>query len=127
MRLLERVLDWNEDSVRVATATHLDPANPLATAAGLRALHLCEYGAQAMALHGGLLARRDGRSAAPGMLVLLRDVELGVGDLRDLVGELVVTAERLQAGEGAWQYRFVVTHAGNVIASGRTTVALRAA
>jgi len=57
MCLLQRVLDWDESTVRLATATHRDPANPLRSDGRLRAIHLCEYGAQAMAVHGGLRAR----------------------------------------------------------------------
>ena len=33
---------------------HVDPAHPLRSNGRLHALHLCEYGAQAMAVHGGL-------------------------------------------------------------------------
>lgn len=124
MCLLERIVDWTADSVRCATATHRDPSNPLATPAGLHAVHLCEYGAQSMAVHGGLCARR-GEPPARGMLVSLRDVVLRVDELQSLEGELVVVAERLQASDEAWQYRFIVLHAGREIAGGRATVALR--
>lgn len=126
MCLLERIVDWDAAAIRAATTTHLDPAHPLATARGLRAVHLCEYGAQAMALHGGLFAQRDGRAVRPGLLVSLRDVVLHVDDLRACAGELIVTAERLQASEAAWQYRFRVTHDGRELASGRAMVAVGA-
>jgi predicted hotdog family 3-hydroxylacyl-ACP dehydratase len=127
MCLLERVLDWDDASIRAATSTHLDRSHPLAHGGRLRAVHLCEYGAQAMALHGGLVAQREGRVAAPGMLVLLRDVALHVDDLRSLGGELIVSAERLQASADAWQYRFVVTHDGCELACGQATIAVRGA
>jgi Predicted 3-hydroxylacyl-(acyl carrier protein) dehydratase len=125
MCLLERILDWSADSIRCATSTHRDPANPLATMRGLRAVHLCEYGAQAMAVHGGLCARQEGRAVVPGLLVSLRDVTLDVVDVAALDGELVVAAERLQASDEAWQYRFEVRHDGRAIARGRATVAVR--
>jgi predicted hotdog family 3-hydroxylacyl-ACP dehydratase len=125
MCLLERIVDWDATSIRCATSTHLDAAHPLATPHGLRAVHLCEYGAQAMALHGGLCARQERRVAASGMLVSLRDVVLHVDGLRGLRGELVVVAERVQTSDEAWQYRFVVSHEGRELASGRATVATR--
>lgn len=126
MCLLERVVEWTADSVRCATTTHRDPSNPLATGGRLRAVHLCEYGAQAMAVHGGLCGR-EGAPPLPGMLIALRDVVLHVDELQSLAGELLVAAERLQANEAAWQYRFVVWHAGREIAGGRATIALRRA
>jgi predicted hotdog family 3-hydroxylacyl-ACP dehydratase len=125
MCLLERILDWDEDSIRCATATHLSVDHPLGTPHGLRSVHLCEYGAQAMALHGGLCARRDGRVVVPGMLVALRDVTLHVDDVRSCTGDLLVAATKLHASDEAWQYRFVVMHDLRELASGRATVALR--
>jgi predicted hotdog family 3-hydroxylacyl-ACP dehydratase len=122
MCLLERIERWDESSVTLATSTHRDPANPLADRSGLRSIHLCEYGAQAMAVHGGLMAQADGRRASPGLLVSLRDVELHRDFVHDLDGELHVEARRIQASESAWQYSFRVVHAGTLLAQGRATV-----
>jgi predicted hotdog family 3-hydroxylacyl-ACP dehydratase len=85
-------------------------------------VHLCEYGAQAMAVHGGLVARAAGGRAEPGFLVSLRAVELAVGRVDDLPGAIDVHAERLLGGEGSWQYAFRIEHAGVPIASGRAAV-----
>src|SRR4051812_21613025 len=76
MCLLERVIEWNADHVVLATATHRAADNPLRSGGRLRAIHLCEYGAQAAAVHGGLTARLAGHEARPGMLVSLRNVKL---------------------------------------------------
>jgi predicted hotdog family 3-hydroxylacyl-ACP dehydratase len=124
MSLLERIEHWDESSVTLATSTHRDPANPLADRSGLRSIHLCEYGAQAMAVHGGLAAQAVGRRASPGLLVSLRDVELHRDFVHDLDGELHVEARRIQAGESAWQYSFRVLHAGTVLAQGRAVVSV---
>jgi len=40
MCLLQRIEHWDDTSVTVATATHRDSANPLASRLGLRAIHL---------------------------------------------------------------------------------------
>ncbi|MFO1394644.1 MAG: hypothetical protein U1F09_12845 [Steroidobacteraceae bacterium] len=119
MCLLEHLRSWDATSVVASTRTHLDPANPLRSAGRLSAVHLCEYGAQAMALHGGLMARASGRGPDPGLLVALRDVHLRVDRIDELQGELVVSAECLQSGSAGLHYRFEVRHADTVIGAGR--------
>jgi len=127
MCLLERVVDWDDASVTLTTTTHRDPANPLASGGRLHAIHLCEYGAQAMAVHGGLTARMRGERARPGLLVSLRDVVLARDFVHDLPGELQVEARRLHDSGAAWQYEFRVTHAGRLLAQGRAVVSLASA
>jgi predicted hotdog family 3-hydroxylacyl-ACP dehydratase len=124
MCLLERIEHWDDSSVTIATTTHRNPANPLAGRSGLRAIHLCEYGAQAMAVHGGLAARARGERARPGLLVSLRDVTLGCDFVQDLEGELMVEARRLHDSGAAWQYEFRVTHDGRLLAQGRAMVSV---
>jgi predicted hotdog family 3-hydroxylacyl-ACP dehydratase len=109
----------------VRTQGHRDPAHPLRSGGRLRALHLCEYGAQAMAVHGGLLARDQGTIAPPGMLVALRGVALHCDRIDDLPGALECEAEALIAGGGAQQYRFTIRHGGTVLAEGRAAVMLQ--
>ena len=122
MALLDRVLSWNDDEIHATAESHRHADNPLRSGGRLRALHLCEYGAQAMAVHGGLLAQRDGGVAAPGMLVSLRAVQLHVERIDDLVGALDVYAHKLLGGEAGWQYAFRVEHHGRVLAQGRAAV-----
>ena len=74
MCLLERVIAWDEQRVVVESSTHRSATNPLRRDGRLSAVHLCEYGAQAMAVHGALKAKQGGRRPAPGMLVALRAV-----------------------------------------------------
>jgi predicted hotdog family 3-hydroxylacyl-ACP dehydratase len=126
MCLLEEVIEWDDAQVLLGTRTHLRTDNPLRCAGRLDTLHLCEYGAQAMAVHGGLLARREGRRAAPGLLVSLRDVWLAGGDLAGLAGALQVRALRLHGDASGWQYAFEASHAGQLLARGRAAVVLRA-
>ena len=127
MCLLERIVSWDDTSVTLATTTHRDPANPLARDGRLRAIHLCEYGAQAMAVHGGLVATARGERARPGLLVSLRDVVLACDFIEDLEGELLVEAVRVHGGAEAWQYDFRVSHAGRPLAHGRAMVSLASA
>lgn len=127
MCLLDDVVDWNDDSIHARSDSHRRSDNPLRSDDCLRALHLCEYGAQAMAVHGGLMARAAGGIAAPGYLVSLRAVDLFVDRVDDLAGAIDVYAERLLGGEQSWQYAFRIEHAGAHIANGRAAVMTRAA
>ena len=122
MCLLDEVVAWDADSLHARTRSHARSDNPLRSDGRLRALHLAEYGAQAMAVHGGLRARAQGAVAAPGYLVSLRDVELAVARIDDIGDALDVHAQRLLAGDGHWQYAFRVEHAGRVLAQGRAAV-----
>lgn len=122
MCLWDEVIAWNADSIRLRTQSHRDPAHPLCARGRLRAVHLCEYGAQAMAVHGGLLAREAGGAAKPGLLVALRGIELRVARIDDLPGALECEAQALARGEGSQQYAFRIFHVGEVIAEGRAAV-----
>lgn len=125
MCLLERVLEWDAERVLLSTTTHRSLDNPLRRANRLRALHLCEYGAQAAAVHGGLCAQRAGAQARPGLLVSLRNVELDRDYIENLAGDLLVEAERLMQSESSWQYAFRVRHLSKEIARGRVAVMAR--
>lgn len=125
MCLLDAVVAWDDTHLRATAISHCDPANPLRSDGILRSVHLCEYGAQAMAIHGGLLAQRDGRFATPGLLVSLRAVKLHVARIDDLSAALDVYAEKLLDGESSWQYAFRVEHHAQLLAEGRAAVMLR--
>ncbi|HET6396019.1 MAG TPA: phosphotransferase [Pseudoxanthomonas sp.] len=127
MCLWDQVDAWDATRIRLRAWNHADPAHPLRADGRLHALALCEYGAQAMAVHGGLLAARSGAAAAPGVLVALREVELAVVRIDDLPGALEGEAELLAAGTGSQQYAFRILHGGRVVASGRAAAILAAA
>ncbi|MBA8885078.1 phosphotransferase [Dokdonella fugitiva] len=122
MCLLEEIVAWDAASIHMRTSTHRGAGHPLRSDGRLRALHLCEYGAQAMAVHGGLVASARGAAAAPGYLVSLRGVDLSVERIDDLAGVLDVRAECLLGDGGSWQYAFRVEHDGVVLAQGRAAV-----
>lgn len=122
MCLLDRVLDWDERGATVATQSHAARGNPLKRNGRLSALCLCEYGAQAMAVHGALVARAAGRPLRPGLLVSLREVKLAADNIDSLPGELLVSVERLAGGDAGRQYRFTVSHEGRRLAEGRAAI-----
>lgn len=125
MCLLERVIEWDNDRIVLSTTTHRSPSNPLRLDGRLRAIHLCEYGAQAMAVHGGLRAQAEGRVAKPGFLVSLRDVQLHIDFIERLDGELRVTAQLLLETPSSWQYAFTIAHTDRVLSTGRAAVVAR--
>ena len=125
MCLWDAVSHWDAQSIVLQAHGHRDPTHPLRSHDQLRAVHLCEYGAQAMAVHGGLLARERGVVAPPGMLVALRNVVLHVARIDDLPGPLECEAEALVASDTAQQYRFAIHHAGTLLAEGRAAVMLQ--
>lgn len=123
MCLLDAIVRWDAQHIQLTATTHRSPNNPLRSPDGrLRSLHLCEYGAQAMAVHGGLLARAAGADVKPGMLVALRDFVVHVARIDDLPAALEVQADCLMADTGGSQYRFLITHDGAPLAQGRAAV-----
>ncbi len=125
MCLWDEVLEWDAQTIVLRAHNHRDSTHPLRANGQLRAVHLCEYGAQAMAAHGGLRARGGGGRAKPGLLVALRAVELHVGRIDDLDGALECRAEILIDGEAGWQYAFRIIHADTLLAEGRAAVMLQ--
>lgn len=124
MCLWDEVVDWDARRIRLRAHSHRDPAHPLRSHDRLRAIHLCEYGAQAMAVHGGLCAREAGGAAKPGLLVALRGVQLHVARVDDLPDALECEAEVLVEAEASQQYAFRIHHAGSLLAEGRAAVML---
>jgi len=123
MCLLDAVEAWDDTSIHATSASHRRADNPLRDAHGLHAIHLAEYGAQATAVHGALLARARGdETVRPGMLVSLRDVQLAEEYIDQLDGHLDIRATCLHADQGGAQYLFGVEHRGRLLASGRATV-----
>jgi predicted hotdog family 3-hydroxylacyl-ACP dehydratase len=124
MCLWDQVVEWDAHRIVLRAGNHRDAAHPLRSGDKLRAVHLCEYGAQALAVHGGLRARARGGDAGPGLLVALRGVRLYVSYIDGLPGALECEAEVLAEGESSQQYAFRISHGGTLLAEGRTAVML---
>ncbi len=122
MCLLDAVIAWDEQHIRCRSRSHLDPTNPLRRNGALSALHLFEYGAQAMAVHGGLLARARAMESAVRYLVALRDARLAVQRIDDIPGALEVEAHSLMSTGDGVIYEISVTTEARWLASGRATI-----
>jgi predicted hotdog family 3-hydroxylacyl-ACP dehydratase len=125
MCLLDEVVDWDNMHLHARSASHRRADNPLRSDGVLHAVNLCEYAAQAMAVHGALRAREAGGTVRPGFLVALRDIQLQVERIDDLPGRLQVHVECLLAMADSLQYAFRVEHRGSTLATGRAAVMLR--
>lgn len=123
MCLLDAVLAWDSGQIHCRASSHRQPDNPLRAAARLGAACGIEYAAQAMAVHGALLAP-EGAPPRPGYLASVRSVQLAVDRLDDLPQDLDIVAERLSGDENNILYHFRVEHAGDLLLSGRAAVML---
>jgi len=108
MCLNDNVIEWDNESVLCSTTSHLRINNPLYKNKKLSALHAIEYCAQAMAIHGGLLARENNKKLSPGYLAAIRNVELSYTYLDDIKQSLNIYAKRLMAQGGSLMYEFTM-------------------
>ncbi len=122
MCLLDGVDFWDADRIRCHSRSHLAMDNPLREGGALAVVHALEYGAQAMAVHGGLLARDTGLAVRPGVLAGLRDVRLYAARLDDREALLRVEAQRLMVSGDSFLYSFEVYLDQCLVASARATV-----
>ncbi len=125
MCLLDAVVDWSETAISCRALSHLDPANPLRAEYRLGAANGIEYAAQAMAMHGALLAQAND-PPRQGYLTSVRSVQMHVARLDDLPGEISVLAERLSGDSNHILYQFSLSHAGRCLLEGRAAVVLDA-
>lgn len=125
MCLLDVVTEWSADHIVCRAVGHTDPAHPLRAAGRLGAANGIEYAAQAMAVHGALVA---GAHAAPrqGYLTSVRSVTLHAERLDDLQGPLNVRAERVSSDVNNVLYRFTLHHGERCLLEGRAAVVLDA-
>lgn len=125
MCLLDRVQAWDEDLIHCRATSHRDADNPLREPSGLPATSGIEYAAQAMALHGALVASA---TSAPrvGFLASVRSVTLHVGRLDTIADDLDIRAERVTGDDHSILYTFAVEAAGKPLVSGRAAVVLDA-
>lgn len=126
MCLLDAVVDWSPERIHCLSASHRRPDHPLRAEGRLGAVCGVEYAAQAMAVHGALLAPGAG-VPRQGYLASVRGVELHAARLDDIAGDLEVRAERLSGDADNVLYRFELRGGGRLLVSGRAAVILDAA
>ena len=118
MVLLDRVTAWDERTITCLTESHQAADNPLRHGGTLAGV---EYAAQAMAVHGALIAREEGR---PGVLASLRRVVCHVTRLDDLAAEIEVMAEVMIADRDRSIYGFRLRAGEESLLEGQAAVFL---
>ena len=132
MCLLDSVLEWNHSFICCQSLSHLATDHPLRAHDRLGAACGVEYAAQAMAVHGALIAEEaavEGVSSSPpraGYLASMRSVVLHVERLDTVVAPLLVKAERISGDANTVLYSFTVHADGHLLLSGRAAVVLNA-
>ena len=124
MCLLAGVVEWDDTHILCTASSHLDPANPLRRNNALSAICGCEYGFQAAALHGALLAGEVAQTA--GYVVGLRVSSINCRRLDDPgFGTLRIEAQREFSDANGLIYGFTLSsQAGFVLLTGRGTIKL---
>lgn len=124
MCLLAGVVSWDNERIRCYAVSHRDPHNPLRLTdpTGLPALSAIEYGAQAVAVHGGLLAQ--GGKPRAGYLANAKNVRWFIERLDQVEDDLTVDAEKLISEGGRSIYEFSVSAQGRLLACGQVAVVL---
>jgi predicted hotdog family 3-hydroxylacyl-ACP dehydratase len=119
MCLLDEVLSWDEVRIRCRASNHRLADNPLRAHGRLGAACGVEYGAQAMAVHGAIIAHMAGQQPRAGVLTSARNLVLRVTRLDDIDTDLIASAERLAGDSGSTLYEFTVSGGGQELLSGR--------
>ncbi len=121
MCLLSEVTHWDTQEIHCSADSHRDLNHPLRLDGRLGIAVGIEYAAQAMAVHGALLANSDA-PPRPGYLGSVRGIQASVQRLDDLPGVLEITAQRLSGDDKIILYRFALIHQQRCILQGRASV-----
>ncbi len=145
MCLLDEVIAWSDTRVSCRSGTHREADNPLRAYGQLGIACGIEYAAQAMAVHGALLATSPADRAAPpaaasaapaspatgspaagspaaGFLAAVRDVRFRSLRLDDVQGDLICDAVRMAGDATTALYEFQLRSEAALLLSGRATV-----
>ncbi len=125
MCLLDFVESWDTDTIQCRASSHLAADNPLRSQQRLSSACGIEYAAQAMAVHGALLAPADSARPKIGYLVSIRSTQLFVAKLDDIDCDLVITATSIARTDNDVLYQFCISsEQGQLLLEGRAAVVL---
>lgn len=126
MCLLNSVLTWDQITIQCDAVSHRSANNPLHAHGRLGSVCGIEYAAQAMAIHGALLAPTDSTIPRIGYLVSVRSTTLHVARLENIATDLLIKADCISASTNNILYEFSVSTCGQLLLAGRATVVLNA-
>ncbi|MCF7970585.1 MAG: hypothetical protein K9L22_05405 [Methylococcaceae bacterium] len=111
MMLIDQVDSWTDKQIHCSTHSHLASDNPLRLNGSLSAMHLIEYGAQSMAIHGGLLSGKS----SPGFLAAVRGAHFHIDNLDSITTTLHIEASAELKIENGAVYAFRITDSHNLL------------
>ena len=128
MRLIDRVVSYDEQTIVCESDSHRAADHPLAEAGVLSIICGLEYGAQAMAIHGALLANGGAPAARTrhGYLVAASDLRWTVERLDQCATPLVIKAISEFRTNSQVAYRFEISASSAVVLAGHASVLLGA-
>ncbi len=126
MCLLDKVEGWDQEKITCRAICHRAVDNPLRAHGQLGIACGIEYAAQAMAVHGALLAPADSARSRVGYLVSVRGVTMAVTRLDDIQADLLITASCIMSSENNILYQFSVSADNKLLLEGRAAVVLNA-
>ena len=126
MCLLDHVVMWDEQRIHCHASSHRLPDNPLRSRDQLSSACGIEYAAQAMAVHGALLAPVSNAKPRAGFLVSVRGANLYVPRLDNINADLDIVATCIHSSDDNILYQFTVHAAGKLLLDGRAAVMLSA-
>lgn len=126
MCLLDSVVHWDGQRIQCRASSHRSADNPLRSHGQLGAACGIEYAAQAMAVHGALLAPADSTRPRAGFLVSVRGTTLHVPRLDDIDADLDIEAVCITSSGEHILYQFSLHAAGRLLLDGRAAVIMNA-
>jgi len=123
MCLLDTVEYWDENLIICHTRSHLLPDNPLRRDGQLSLVNAIEYGAQGMAIHGGLLTQSGTGLTGAAYLASLKEIEIESDESLDYYSsDLIIEAKRIFADVGNLVYDFSVSTEKSRLINGQALV-----
>jgi len=124
MCLLEVVAQWDNTTIQCLARSHVAMDNPLRNMRGLPISAGIEYAAQAMAVHGALLAPMD-QLPEVGYLTSVRNVQWWTPRLDNVGAEITIQATRVSGNEVSLLYDFSVLCHNRLLLRGRAGVMVK--
>ena len=128
MCLIDEVITWNDTHIECMACLSAQSYHPLCLDGELSVIHLLEYGAQAMAVHAGLLRHNtphnDRHSTpVPGFLAAIRDARFFIESLHGCDHELHIQAYALIHSANGVVYELTIADDQHtLLVQARTTV-----
>lgn len=124
MRLIDRIVSYDDQGIVCESNSHRAADHPLAQDGVLSIICGLEYGAQAMATHGALLMKNAPDRARHGYLVAASGLRWTVERLDRCAAPLVIEAISEFRSDNQVAYRFELRASDKCVLSGRASVLL---